>query len=63
MEVPVFAAVYFDDMYVDAGLQLETAGYVGNVRAWVTNELEHDWIRADGPRVLGRLLDMRAGRI
>ena len=25
-EVPVFAAVYFDDMYVDSGLQLETAG-------------------------------------
>src|SRR5262249_34687094 len=24
-EVPVFAAVYFDDMYVDSGLQLETA--------------------------------------
>jgi hypothetical protein len=38
-EVPVFAAVYFDDMYVDSGLQLETAGYVGNVRAWVTNDL------------------------
>jgi hypothetical protein len=50
-------------MYVDAGLQLETAGFVGNVRAWVTNELEHDGIRADGPRVLGRLLDMRAGRL
>ena len=62
-EVPVFAAVYFDDMYVDSGLQLETAGYVGNVRAWVTNELEHDGIRADGPRVLGRLMDMRAGRL
>ena len=62
-EVPVFAAVYFDDMYVDSGLQLETAGYVGNLRAWVTNELEHDGIRADGPRVLGRLMDMRAGRI
>jgi hypothetical protein len=50
-------------MYVDSGLQLETVGYVGNVRAWVTNELEHDGIRSEGPRVVGRLMDMRAGRL
>jgi hypothetical protein len=62
-KVPVLAAVYFDDMYVDSGLQLETARYVGNVRAWVTNEFEHDGIRADGPRVVGRLMDMRAGKV
>jgi predicted phosphohydrolase len=61
--VPVFAAVYFDDMYVDAGLQLETARAVGNVRTWVTNEFEHDGLRKDGERLLGRLLDMRAGRV
>ncbi len=60
-EVPVLAAVYFDDMYVDADLQLETARRVGNTRAWVTNEFEHDGLRADPSRVLGRLLDMRAG--
>jgi hypothetical protein len=58
--VPVLAAVYFDDMYVDAGLQLETASRVGNVRTWVTNEYEHDGL---GPDVLSRLMDMRAGRV
>ena len=62
-EVPVLSIVYFDDMYVDSGLQLDTARRVGNVRAWVTNEFEHDGIGADGPRVLGRLMDMRAGRV
>ncbi|GAA3754169.1 alpha/beta fold hydrolase [Streptomyces tremellae] len=41
-DVPVAAAVYFDDMYVDSGLQLETAARVGNAHAWVTNEYEHD---------------------
>ncbi|GAA4190358.1 alpha/beta fold hydrolase [Gryllotalpicola kribbensis] len=44
-EVPVFAAVYFDDMYVDSGLQLDTAKSVGNLHAWVTNEFEHDGLR------------------
>lgn len=41
-KVPVEAAVYFDDMYVDAGLSLETAARVGSLHAWVTNEFEHD---------------------
>ena len=57
------AAVYYDDMYVDAELQLDTARRVGNVRAWVTNEFEHDGLRKDASRVLGRLMDMRAGRV
>ncbi len=60
--VPVAAAVYFDDMYVDAGLQLQTAAAVGNTRAWVTNEYEHDGVRASAGRVLARLMDMVAGR-
>ncbi|MGX6447823.1 alpha/beta fold hydrolase, partial [Patulibacter sp. S7RM1-6] len=55
-DVPVAAAVYHDDMYVDAGLSLETAEAVGNVRAWVTNEYEHDGIRAAGGTVLDRLM-------
>ncbi|WP_084959080.1 alpha/beta fold hydrolase [Thermoactinospora rubra] len=62
-EVPVAAVVYHDDMYVDAGLSLETAGRVGNLRVWVTSEYEHDGFRADGERVTARLMDMAAGRI
>jgi proline iminopeptidase len=57
-EVPVDAVVYFDDMFVDAGLSLETAGEVGNVRTWVTNEFEHDGLRS-GPRVFERLIGLR----
>ncbi|MBG6238927.1 pimeloyl-ACP methyl ester carboxylesterase [Mycetocola sp. CAN_C7] len=59
-EVPVAAAVYYDDMYVDAHLQLETASGVGNVQAWVTNEYEHDGIGAD--RVFERLTELVAQR-
>ena len=52
------AIVYFDDMYVDAGLSLDTAARVGNVRTWVTNEWEHDGLRADAGRILPRLVEM-----
>ncbi|MFE5327614.1 alpha/beta fold hydrolase [Embleya sp. NPDC056575] len=61
--VPVAAAVYFDDMYVDADLSLKTAREVGNLRAWVTNEWEHDGSHASGGAVLGRLMDMVAGKV
>lgn len=43
-EVPVAAAVYFDDMFVDAGLQLDTLSRLGSSARWVTNEFEHDGI-------------------
>ena len=56
--MPVAAAVYFDDLYVDSGLQLETAAAVGNLQPWVTNEWEHDGIRASGDRVVRRLLQL-----
>jgi hypothetical protein len=57
-DVPVAAAVYFDDMYVDAELQLDTARRVGNVQAWVTNEYEHDGLGA--VRVFERLTELVA---
>lgn len=55
-EVPVAAAVYFEDMYVDAGLQLQTAAAVGGLQPWVTNEYEHDGLGSE--RVLERLMQM-----
>ncbi|MYS82920.1 alpha/beta fold hydrolase [Embleya scabrispora] len=61
--VPVAAAVFFDDMYVDADLSLDTARRVANVRAWVTNEWEHDGSNASGGAILDRLMDMVAGRV
>lgn len=55
-EVPVAAAVYHDDMYVDTDHALRTAASIGGLRTWVTDEFEHDGLRAGGPRVLDRLL-------
>ncbi|WTB80246.1 alpha/beta hydrolase [Streptomyces cellulosae] len=55
-EVPVAAAVYHDDMYVDTAHSLATARTVRGLRTWVTDEFEHDGVRTGGPRVLDRLL-------
>lgn len=55
-EVPVAAAVYFDDMYVDSGLQLDTLSRLGSSQYWVTNEFEHDGI--GDARVLTRLREL-----
>ncbi|MFJ6940700.1 alpha/beta fold hydrolase [Streptomyces sp. NPDC101132] len=54
--VPVAAAVYHDDMYVDTAHSLDTARSIRGLRTWVTDEFEHDGVRAGGPRVLDRLL-------
>lgn len=55
-EVPVAAAVYHDDMYVDTADSLRTARAVRGLRTWVTDEYEHDGVRASGTSVLDRLL-------
>ncbi|MFE5301249.1 alpha/beta fold hydrolase [Streptomyces sp. NPDC056632] len=55
-EVPAAAVIYHDDMYVDTAHSLETARAVRGLRTWVTDEYEHDGVRAGGRRVLDRLL-------
>ncbi|GAA3118063.1 alpha/beta fold hydrolase [Streptomyces echinatus] len=55
-EVPVAAAVYHDDMYVDTAHSLGTARAIRGLRTWVTDEFEHDGLRTGAPRVLDRLL-------
>lgn len=60
-EVPVAAAVYHDDMYVDTGHALRTASSIRGLRTWVTSEYEHDGVRAGGPHVLDRLLALVRG--
>lgn len=62
-EVPVYAAVYHDDMYVDREASLATADAVGNVRTWVTDEWEHDGLRISGGKVLERLVGMARGEV
>lgn len=61
--VPCAAAIYYDDMYVERHFSEETAATIRGIKVWVTNEYEHNGLRADGEAVLGRLLDMLHGEI
>ncbi len=62
-EVPSAAAIYVNDMYVERQFSEETASLIPNMRPWITNEYEHNALRIDGGRVLGRLIDLARERI
>jgi pimeloyl-ACP methyl ester carboxylesterase len=62
-DVPVAAAVYYDDMYVDRELSMATARAIPDLRRWVTSEYEHDGLRVSSGAVLDRLIAMRHGSI
>ena len=61
-EVPVAATIYVNDLFVDRDFAEETASAIGRTRTWQTDEYEHNGLRADGERVLGRLIDLMRGR-
>ena len=60
-EVPTAAAIYAQDMYVERAFSEETAALIGGLRPWITSEYEHNGLRADGERVLGRLIELARG--
>jgi pimeloyl-ACP methyl ester carboxylesterase len=62
-EVPVAAAVYYNDMYVDRELSMQTAQAIRGLQAWVTSEYEHDGLRVSNGAVLDRLISMVRGNI
>jgi pimeloyl-ACP methyl ester carboxylesterase len=61
-EVPVAAAVYENDMYVEREFSLETAEVMG-AKAWVTSQYEHDGLRSWGEEVLGHLFALQRGEV
>ena len=61
-EVPVAATIYVNDLYVERAFAVETAATIRGLRTWETDEFEHNGLRADGERVLGRLIDLARGR-
>jgi pimeloyl-ACP methyl ester carboxylesterase len=61
-DVPVAATIYVNDLYVERDFAEETAATIRGLRTWETDEFEHNGLRADGERVLGRLIDLVRGR-
>jgi pimeloyl-ACP methyl ester carboxylesterase len=61
-EVPVAATIYVNDLYVERDFAEATAATIRGLRTWQTDEFEHNGLRADGERVLGRLIDLIRGR-
>ncbi|EEX94869.1 prolyl aminopeptidase [Vibrio orientalis CIP 102891 = ATCC 33934] len=57
-KVPVSCAVYADDMFVEMDISRETLAKIPNSKAWITNEYEHNGLRADGERILDKLIAM-----
>jgi len=58
-EVPVVAAVYLEDPYVDAAHSQATAELIRGTRLWLTNELQHDGLRVG--HAFSQLLKMLRG--
>jgi len=55
--VPAAAAIYAEDMYVPRALSEQTAASIAGMKAWLTNEYEHNGLRASDA-VFERLLAM-----
>lgn len=60
-EVPVAATIYSNDPYVERDFAVETAAAIRRLRTWETDEFEHSGLRADGERILGRLIELARG--
>ncbi|KAL5225179.1 hypothetical protein ABZP36_011818 [Zizania latifolia] len=61
-KVPVAAAVYYEDMYVNFNIGKETASQIAGIRLWVTNEYMHSGIRDGGSHVFDHLMGLLSGK-
>ena len=51
-QVPVAAAVYTNDMYVDRDFSIETSTMIKNIKIWETDLYEHNALRSNGEKIL-----------
>ena len=55
-KIPIKAAVYSHDMYVDRDFSVNLAKNVPNTEVWETDIYEHNALRSDGKKILDTLL-------
>ena len=53
--MPIAAAVYTNDMYVDREFSTELADIIPNMIVWETEFFEHNALRSNGKKVLDSL--------
>ena len=58
-EVPVYAAVYMHDMYVDYDISMETARKIRGCQTFITNMMYHDAVRGKMDEVTKALFALR----
>src|ERR1700739_1391428 len=61
-EVPVAALICAEDPYVERVFSEDTAAHIRGARTWLTNEDDHNALRADGERGGRRVRDLPPGR-
>lgn len=61
-QVPAAATIYAEDMYVERAFSEQTVAQIEGLAPWVTSEYDHNGLRVDGERILGRLLDLARDR-
>lgn len=58
-EVPVYAAVYMDDIYVDYDLSMRTAKTIKGCKVYITNVMYHDALRSKMDEVMKSIFALR----
>ncbi|XWS76960.1 hypothetical protein CRYUN_Cryun01aG0223000 [Craigia yunnanensis] len=61
-QVSVGAAVYYEDMFVNFKLVMETASQIAGIRLWITNEYMHSGLHDAGGQVFDHLMGMLNGK-
>ena len=57
-KIPIKAAVYTNDMYVDRDFSIDLAKDIPNIKIWETDNYEHNALRSDGKKVLDILFSL-----
>ena len=57
-KIPIKAAVYTNDMYVDRDFSIDLAKDIPNTKIWETDTYEHNALRSDGKKVLDILFSL-----
>ena len=58
-EVPIYAATFLDDLYVDFELAMETASKIKGCRTFITNTMYHNAIGAKSDEIVKELFSLR----